>query len=240
MSWLLSPCSLPGRRRGWPRPPRLIAGIPSRIGSTNRLSCRFAAETSTFSGRPWASTSRWYLLPALPRSGSARSAHPPFRPNADRVQAGPRPVQLALLTEPVQDGLVHAVEHAGLGPLAHPPPAGPARPVVQLGRQPGPADAGGQHEGDALEHIAVGDPRAAGASMHRRRLRQDQRLDQRPQLAADQPGRRERRRRGHARQAAPNPQGGTELNDLLLQRLVSLATRSIANGGMRDAPPESY
>src|SRR3712207_182498 len=136
-----------------------IAGIKSSNGSTKRLSCRFAAGTSTFSGSPCASTSRWYLLPALPRSvGSAQSAHPPFRPDADRVQAGPRPIQFPLLTEPVEHRLVHLVEHAGIRPLAHPPPAGPPRAVAQLGGQLGPTDPGGQHEGDALEHIAVGDP----------------------------------------------------------------------------------
>src|SRR3712207_1084681 len=68
-------------RRGWPRPPRLIAGMVPRIGSTNRLSCRFAAETSTLSGSPSASTSRWYLLPALPRSvGFGPVSSPPFSP----------------------------------------------------------------------------------------------------------------------------------------------------------------
>src|SRR3712207_309302 len=67
-----------------------MAGIESRIGSTNRLSCRLAAETSTLSGSPCASTSRWYLLPALPRSvGFGPVNAPPFRPRR-RGREGPR------------------------------------------------------------------------------------------------------------------------------------------------------
>jgi len=46
----------------------LIAGIESSIGSTSMLSCPFALETAMFSGSPSAVTSRWSLLPALPRS----------------------------------------------------------------------------------------------------------------------------------------------------------------------------
>lgn len=51
---------------------------------------------------------------------------------------------------------MHPVEDAGVGSLAHPTPAGSARPVAQLGAQRGPADAGGEHEGDALAHVPVG------------------------------------------------------------------------------------
>src|SRR4051812_17389275 len=92
-----------------------------------------------------------------------------FRSDADAVQAGPRPVQPAVLAELVQNGLMQPVEDAGLVPLAHPPPAGPARAVAELAGQLGPADAGGQHEGDALEHVAVRRPGPPGAAVHRRR-----------------------------------------------------------------------
>ena len=77
------------------------------------------------------------------RWGSARSVHPPFRPDADAVETGPRQVQPALLPEPVQHGLVQGAEDAGVGPLPHPPPAGPTRPVAHLGSnlvQPIPVD----------------------------------------------------------------------------------------------------
>jgi hypothetical protein len=49
---------------------------------------------------------------------SALGAH------AHGVHAGPRPVQPALLTRPVQNVLVESVEHPGIGPLGEPAPAG--------------------------------------------------------------------------------------------------------------------
>src|SRR3712207_3029921 len=56
----------------------------------------------------------------LPTDDRAAGDRPdPTRAHA-HVEAGPRPVQCTLLTEPVQYGPVDAVEDAGLGPLAHP------------------------------------------------------------------------------------------------------------------------
>src|SRR3954447_18383559 len=146
-----------------------MAGIESRIGSTSMLSLRLAPETATLSGSPCASTSRWYLVPRLARSvGFGPVSSPPFRPDADRVQGRPGPVQLAVLAEVVEHRLVQPVEHARLGPLVQPAPAGPARAVAELDRQLGPADAGGQHEGDALEHVPIAGPGSASATVHRR------------------------------------------------------------------------
>src|SRR3954454_16315206 len=109
------------------------------------LSWRLAPETATLSGSPRASTSRWYFVPRLARSvGFGPVSSPPFRPDADLVQAGPGPVQPPLLAEPVEDGGARPVNHAGLGPLVQAAPAGPARAVAELGGQLGPADAGGQ------------------------------------------------------------------------------------------------
>src|SRR5687768_10076381 len=180
-----------------------MAGMPSRSGSTSMLSWRLAPETATLSGRPVASTSRWYLVPRLPRSvGFGPVNAPPFRPHADRVEAGPRPVQPALFAEPVEHGLVDPIEDAGFGPLAHPPPAGPARSVAELGRQLGPADPGRQHERDALEHLAIRPPWPSGAAVNGRPAGWDQRLDQRPELVTDQPRRRGRDRRRHATAAS--------------------------------------
>jgi hypothetical protein len=44
-------------------------------------------------------------------------APPDLRPDADRVQGGPRPVQLTALAELVEHGDVQWVEHACLGPF---------------------------------------------------------------------------------------------------------------------------
>jgi hypothetical protein len=51
---------------------------------------------------------------------------------------GPRPVQPALLTQPVQDHKVELVEHASLGPLGEAPPTGRRRAAAELtgGQQP--------------------------------------------------------------------------------------------------------
>jgi hypothetical protein len=55
------------------------------------------------------------LVPRVSRSvGSDQSSATPFRPHADRVEAGPRPVQRTFLADPVEHGLVEAVEDAGL------------------------------------------------------------------------------------------------------------------------------
>jgi len=56
---------------------------------------------------------------------------------------------------------VNAVEDAGVRPFVQAVPADPARAVGEFGGQFGPADAGGEHEGDALKYVSVRDPRAA-------------------------------------------------------------------------------
>ncbi len=107
--------------------------------------------------------------------------------------------KFSLLAEPVEHRLVQLVEQARVGPLKGAAPAGPARAVAQLAGQLGPADAGGEHEGDALQHVPIGSAGPPGAAVYRRLLRWDQRLDQRPQLVIDQPRRRGRHRLRHAR-----------------------------------------
>ena len=67
---------------------------------------------------------------------------PAIGPDADRVKAGPRPVQPALFTQAVEYRLVQLVEDAGVGPLVPASPAGPARPVAELAGQLGPTDPG--------------------------------------------------------------------------------------------------
>ena len=77
-------------------------------------------------------------------------------------------------------------------------------------------------EGTPVACLPVGHPRAAGAPVHRRQLRRDQRLEQRPQSVADQPRRRGRRRRGHAQQPAPSRQGGTAPGALQHQKSLKV------------------
>ncbi len=107
LPWPLSACSLIGRRRGCPRPPRRMAGTESRIGPTSMLSCRLAPETATLSGGPGASTGHVVPAAALGPGGGVRPGQlTPSRPDADGVEAGARPVQAVGLAEPVEHRLM--------------------------------------------------------------------------------------------------------------------------------------
>ncbi len=69
-SYASSACSLAGRKRGRPGRPRgpTIGGMASISGSKSFESWTLAPESRTASGTPLRSTTRWYLLPRLPRS----------------------------------------------------------------------------------------------------------------------------------------------------------------------------
>jgi hypothetical protein len=54
--------------------------------------------------------------------GWARSAHPLFGPDAYRVQGRSRPIEQALLPEPIQHPLMKLVPHPGGLPGPQPPP----------------------------------------------------------------------------------------------------------------------
>ena len=167
-SYALSACSLAGRFRGRPGRPRgpTIGGMASTTGSSSFESWTLAAESRTASGMPLRSTTRWYLLPRLPRSAGFGpvSLAPALGPDADAVHARPRPVDGALVAQPVQQRGVQPLPDAGRLPVAQPPPAGRAAPAAQLlGQQP-PRRAGAQDEDDAAERGAVGDPRVGRPS----------------------------------------------------------------------------
>jgi hypothetical protein len=82
------------------------------------VSLTLAAVTAAVSGSPSPSQTTWSLLPGLPRStGFAPTWSPTPGPHAHGVHTGPRPVQPALLAQPVQDLEMQGVEHAGLRPL---------------------------------------------------------------------------------------------------------------------------
>jgi hypothetical protein len=115
--------------------------------------------SAAVSGSPPSSQTRWSLLPGLPRStGFAPTWSPTTGAHAHGVHARPRPVQLALLAQPVQDGKVQGVEHAGSGPLGEPAPAGRRRATAKLagGQQP-PRGGGPRHEYDRGKAVTVGD-----------------------------------------------------------------------------------
>src|SRR5215211_4167698 len=101
----LSACSLAGRLRGRPGRPRgpMTVGTASISCSRSWESWVLAADNPTASGTPVASISRWYLDPGLPRStGFAPVSSPHAGPHTHAVDRGPRPVDLAVVAQPVQ------------------------------------------------------------------------------------------------------------------------------------------
>jgi hypothetical protein len=121
------------------------------------------ASRPTARGMPRRSVSRWYLDPGLPRStGLGPVRAPVLGAHAQRVQARPRPVELAGAAELVQRQVVKLLPHASALPVAQPPPAGHPRAIPQLLRQPVPADAGPEHEQDPVAAGPVIQRLAAG------------------------------------------------------------------------------
>jgi hypothetical protein len=150
---------LAGRFRGRPGRPQgpLIAGTASTMGSSSTESWVLAADSPTARGMPRRSVSRWYLDPGLPRSvGFGPVSSPPLGAHAGRIQAGPRPVELAIAAELVQQHLMQALPHPGALPVPQPPPAGDRATAAELaGRQQPPGDTGAQLIDDAGQRGAV-------------------------------------------------------------------------------------
>jgi hypothetical protein len=174
----LSPWSLAGRLRGRPGRPcgPLIGGTAATTASSSMESWVLAAESATARGMPLRSTSRWYLLPGLPRSvGFGPVSSPPLGADAERVEAGARPVELALAAELVEQLVVELLPDAGALPVAQPAPAGDRAAAAKLaGRQQPPRDAGAQLVDDAGKRRAVVDAgSAAVAAWWRRQQRPD-------------------------------------------------------------------
>jgi hypothetical protein len=123
--------------------------------------------------RAWSQAYR-ILLPGLPRStGLAPTWSPTFGAHAGRVHARARPVQAALLADPVEDAEVELLEHARLSPLGKAAPSGRRRAAAEfLGRQQAPGGGGAGHEHDRGEAVAVADSRRrqAGPAVAKRRL----------------------------------------------------------------------
>src|SRR5215217_3077950 len=151
------------------------------------VSLTLAAVTTAVSGSPLASQARWSLLPGLPRStGFAPTWSPALGPHAHGVHARPRPVELALLAQAVQDLQVQGVEDAGVGPLGEAAPAGRRGAAAELaGRQEPPRGRGGGHVDDRGQAGPIRDGAVPAAIGRPRRGRQQGR-DQRPQLVRHQ------------------------------------------------------
>src|SRR5215207_3006473 len=99
--------------------------MSSSSASNMMLSLVLAPVTSSDSGSPPPSAARCSLDPGLARStGFAPTWSPPDRPQAEGVDADPRPVEPANLAELVQQQLLQPLEHPGVRPLGKPPPAG--------------------------------------------------------------------------------------------------------------------
>ena len=136
--------------------------------------------TATAGRTPLASTTRWYLLPGLPRStGLGPVSSPTTRADADRVDRRPRPVDLRVIAEPVQQPVVQPLPHAGGLPVPQPAPTGDRTAAAQLagGQQP-PGHPGAQHVDDPAEDRPVVDPGSATVAV--RGLGWQQRADRRP------------------------------------------------------------
>lgn len=142
----------PSRWR-WARTP----GLVSSSGANSMLPWVFADDSSVCRTRPLASTSRWYFVPALPRSVGFRPvSSPPFRPHR---QLAARPV---------------------------PAPSSVSGAVAELGWQVAPAAVRVQHEQDAYQRGPLIDPRPPARTLRHRTPRQ-QRLDQLPEPVLNLP-----------------------------------------------------
>ena len=165
----------------------MTAGIPSTSCFSNSESWVLADDNpTTTSGIPPASISRWYLEPALPRStGFAPVSSPTPGPDTHAVDGGPRPIDLVVVAQPVQQPMMQGLPDAGGLPVAQPPPAGHAAATAQLlGREQPPGHPGAQHVDDAAEHGPILDPGPTAIGMGR--LGWQQRLDGIPDLIGDE------------------------------------------------------
>ncbi len=192
----LSAWSLPGRRRGRPRRPR-VGGTASSAGAGRRRSGRSAGRVVGPSGVPPPSTTRWRLVPALPRSvGSGPAAAPPLGAHRRAVARGPRPVEPVGRARAPPRRPVRRGPGPRFGPPDRPPPAGLAA-AAPRGGHAAPAEAGPRHEDDPGARRTA--RHARSAALRPRRIGWRQRRDRRPGVVGDE-------RCGHR---SPTPKPGS-------------------------------
>lgn len=160
-------------------------GIASRAASSSSESWTLAAERTIASGMPVRSTTRWRLLPALPRSvGFGPVAAPPFGGDTRRVQRCPRPVKLVRIRRALEQYVMQSLPYPSLLPIAQSSPARHPAATAQLLRKQLPADATLEHKNDATQYLAVIQAWAPTLGLGRRR--RNERRDNCPQSVTDQ------------------------------------------------------
>ena len=167
----MSACSLAGRRRGRPGRPRgpMIAGTASTSCSSSwSCGCWRPTTRPPAGSRPRRSAGGTWSQPCPGRPDSRRSVPPTPGPDAHAVDGSPGPVDLAIITEPVQQPVMQGLPDPSLLPVAQPPPAGHAAATAQLtGREQPPGHPGTQDVDDAAQDRPVLDPGPAALGMRR-------------------------------------------------------------------------
>ena len=101
------------------------------------------------------------LAPALGpiggiRPGLVTAIH---RADGTTVHDRPRPIDLVVASEPIQQRKVDQIPHACLLPVAQPPPARHPRPAPEFLREHLPRNAAAKDENDASQTCTIGDAR---------------------------------------------------------------------------------
>src|SRR5687767_3285526 len=110
-----------------------MGSMASTSSSKTIESWVLAAVSTTASGMPLRSETRWRFEPAFPLSvGFLPVFVPPFCRDGSRVQRGSFPIYPVGLSEAIQEDLVQALPHPGLLPLAQASPAGDAGAATHL------------------------------------------------------------------------------------------------------------
>jgi hypothetical protein len=97
------------------------------------------------------------LAPALRSVGGIgpRQIATMHRPHGAAIEDGPRPIDLAIASEPIQQRKVDQIPHAGPLPVAQAPPARHPRPAPEFLRQHLPRNATPKDEDNAGETRAI-------------------------------------------------------------------------------------
>ena len=100
-------------------------------------------------------------------SDSVLLLRPPFCPDAQGIDARPRPVEGCFIAQPVEQRLMESLPDRRRLPVAQPPPAGRATAAAQLLWEPAPGATGPQHKDDAAKGSTVWDARATALGLWR-------------------------------------------------------------------------
>lgn len=133
-----------------------------------------AAVGRMASGVPPRPTTRWRLMPGLPRSaGSGPVWRPPFCRDAGTVRAGAAPVDAVPRAKAIRQRAVETIPDARLLPVPQAPPADHPQPAAELPRRNLPGNAALEHEDDAGRTGAIGRRRSSDRSIDRKHVTND-------------------------------------------------------------------